>query len=153
MRWARRSTRCSPVRLPQHLAARIDGVLVAPMVRGGVETILGIHMDPVFGPMVMFGLGGTAVELYKDVAFASAPLDPRARAGAGATRCAAPLCCGAGAAARSTTWRRWCRPCADCRSLRVAHAGQLAGVDINPFVVQTSGGVCLDALISTRASA
>jgi succinyl-CoA synthetase beta subunit len=35
----------------------------------------------------------------------------------------------------------------------VAHAAELSGIDINPFVVQTTGGVCLDALISTNASA
>jgi hypothetical protein len=54
--------------------AKLDGVLVAPMVRGGVETIIGVQRDPIFGPMVMFGLGGVSVELFRDVAFASAPL-------------------------------------------------------------------------------
>jgi acyl-CoA synthetase (NDP forming) len=50
--------------------ATIDGILVSPMVRGGVETILGTAIDPIFGPMVMFGLGGISVELFRDVAFA-----------------------------------------------------------------------------------
>lgn len=133
-------------------SARIDGALVAPMVRGGVETILGIHMDPVFGPVVMFGLGGTAVELYRDVAFASAPLTPqRALALVDSVRGSALL----------RGWRGG--PSCDvpalvqalCRlsDFATAHAAQLGGVDINPFVVQTSGGVCLDALISTRAPA
>jgi succinyl-CoA synthetase beta subunit len=133
-------------------AARIDGVLVAPMVSGGVETILGIHMDPVFGPVVMFGLGGTAVELYKDVAFASAPLSPeRARALVQSVRGSALL----------QGWRGG--PQYDVSALvqalchlsdfAMAHATQLAGIDINPFVVQATGGVCLDALISTRAPA
>ena len=57
--------------------ARLQGVLVSPMVQSGVETIIGIQNDPVFGPMVMFGLGGVLVELFRDVAFASAPLSPR----------------------------------------------------------------------------
>jgi acyl-CoA synthetase (NDP forming) len=55
-------------------SARIDGVLLTPMLKGGIETILGLHMDPTFGLMIMFGSGGTAVELFKDVAFASAPV-------------------------------------------------------------------------------
>jgi hypothetical protein len=58
--------------------ARIDGLLVAPMVGGGVECILGIQRDPVFGPMVMFGLGGVFVETLGEVALRSAPLTPEA---------------------------------------------------------------------------
>lgn len=133
-------------------AARIDGVLVAPMVRGGVETILGIHMDPVFGPVVMFGLGGTAVELYKDVAFASAPLSPeRARALVQSVRGSALLQGWRGGPQHDVPAlvQALCR----LSDFAMAHAPQLAGIDINPFVVQATGGVCLDALISTRAPA
>ena len=55
--------------------AAIDGCLVAPMVTGGVETILGVQRDTVFGPIVMFGLGGIFVEGLKDVTFRTAPFD------------------------------------------------------------------------------
>jgi acetate---CoA ligase (ADP-forming) len=53
--------------------ARIEGVLVARQLKGGVECILGIHRDPVFGPIAMFGLGGIFVEVMKDVVFRRAP--------------------------------------------------------------------------------
>ena len=43
--------------------ARIEGVLVAKQLQGGVECILGINRDPVFGPIAMFGLGGIFVEI------------------------------------------------------------------------------------------
>ncbi|HEY1414203.1 MAG TPA: acetate--CoA ligase family protein, partial [Rhodopila sp.] len=56
--------------------ARIEGVLVAKQLKGGVECILGIHRDPVFGPMAMFGLGGIFVEVLKDVVFRRCPFGP-----------------------------------------------------------------------------
>jgi acyl-CoA synthetase (NDP forming) len=55
--------------------ARIEGVMIAPMIGQGVETIAGVVRDPVFGPMVMFGLGGIFVEVLKDVTFRAAPFD------------------------------------------------------------------------------
>lgn len=57
--------------------AEIDGVSVQPMAKPGVEVIIGLTVDPQFGPIVMFGLGGIAVEVLKDVAFRLAPLTPR----------------------------------------------------------------------------
>ncbi|MCU0727033.1 MAG: acetate--CoA ligase family protein, partial [Planctomycetes bacterium] len=52
----------------------VDGFLVQQMVRGGKETILGVSTDAVFGPLVMFGMGGIYVEVLKDVAFRLAPI-------------------------------------------------------------------------------
>jgi acetyltransferase len=54
--------------------ANILGVLVQEMCGGGKEVILGMHRDPHFGPLMMFGMGGTMVEVLKDVAFYLAPL-------------------------------------------------------------------------------
>jgi acetyl coenzyme A synthetase (ADP forming)-like protein len=63
-------------RIPQKRPdANILGVLVQEMVRtSGKEVILGMHRDPHFGPLMMFGMGGIMVEVLKDVAFYLAPL-------------------------------------------------------------------------------
>jgi acyl-CoA synthetase (NDP forming) len=58
-------------------AGEMRGVTVQPLVREGVETIVGMTRDPKYGPLVMFGLGGVHVEVLKDVAFRIAPLTDR----------------------------------------------------------------------------
>ncbi len=132
--------------------ARLEGVLVAPMLRGGVETIAGVVIDPTFGPMLMFGLGGIATELFRDVAFASAPFDSaRAHRLIDETRASRLL----------QGWRG--APPADRAALAdalvklshfaSAHAHELAAIDINPLVVHERGCVCLDAVIAKRSLA
>lgn len=57
--------------------ARIEGVLVQEMVEAGVEALLGVKRDPVFGPILAVGPGGTLVELLQDVALRPAPVSAR----------------------------------------------------------------------------
>ncbi|HEV8212016.1 MAG TPA: acetate--CoA ligase family protein, partial [Vicinamibacterales bacterium] len=52
----------------------VDGVLIQPMLTGGVETMIGVAADRLFGPLIAFGLGGIHVELLGDVRFRIAPL-------------------------------------------------------------------------------
>ncbi len=62
-------------RIPKKLPdANILGVLVEEMCKSGKEVILGMNRDPHFGPLMMFGMGGTMVEVLKDVSFYLAPL-------------------------------------------------------------------------------
>jgi acyl-CoA synthetase (NDP forming) len=65
-------------RVASHGAAdAMSGVTIQAMVRDGVEVIVGMTLDPSFGPLLMFGLGGVQVELLKDVAFRVHPLTDR----------------------------------------------------------------------------
>ena len=61
-----------------HPDARIEGLLVQEMVSGGLEVLVGVKRDPVFGPMIVFGPGGTLVELIADVHMLPAPVSEAA---------------------------------------------------------------------------
>lgn len=55
--------------------AMVDGVLIEAMAAaGGFEVLIGVHRDPVFGPVMTFGLGGVYIELFKDVARCMLPV-------------------------------------------------------------------------------
>lgn len=57
--------------------ARIEGVLISPMVGKGIEVIIGTKIDDQFGPVIMYGLGGVMVEILKDVSFRVLPISRR----------------------------------------------------------------------------
>jgi acetate---CoA ligase (ADP-forming) len=129
-------------------AARITGCLVAPMAPQGVETILGAQWDPVFGPVIMLGLGGIFVEAMKDVTFRLAPFDEaEARRMIGELR-ALPVLRGLRG-----------RPPADLAALAkalaalsrfaAAQGSALQSLDINPFLVlrEGQGTLALDAVL------
>ncbi|MGA2675620.1 MAG: acetate--CoA ligase family protein [Methanobacterium sp.] len=61
-----------PIKEPE---AKIEGVQLQKMLTGGMEVIIGMVQDPTFGPMLMFGLGGIYVEIFKDVKFVIAPIN------------------------------------------------------------------------------
>jgi acetate---CoA ligase (ADP-forming) len=57
--------------------AVMDGVLVQPMIADGIEVMVGVTQDPLFGPLIAFGLGGIHVEILKDVCFRVTPITDR----------------------------------------------------------------------------
>lgn len=124
----------------------IDGLLVAPMARAGVEMILGIQRDPVFGPVVMCGLGGIFAEVLRDVSFRAAPFDL-----AEAERMIAELKGQAvldGVRGRAGGDRgALAQALVDLSRFAAAHRNDLETCDINPFVLFPQGGVALDAVI------
>ena len=133
--------------------AHITGVLLAHQVNGGVETILGVMRDPVFGPMVMFGLGGVFVEVLKDVTFRRAPFGrDEARRMIREVKGYAMLQGVRGAPPSDEA------ALVDALSLLSVYAAAqgdaLASIDINPFIVlpKGEGAWAVDALIESSAS-
>jgi acyl-CoA synthetase (NDP forming) len=61
----------------QYPDAVVHGVSVQKMIRPGTEVIVGTTKDPQFGPVIMFGLGGIFVEVFKDVSFRIVPINQR----------------------------------------------------------------------------
>jgi acetyl coenzyme A synthetase (ADP forming)-like protein len=55
----------------------MEGVIVQPMVKNGIEVMVGVTQDPLFGPLIAFGLGGIHVEILADVCFRVTPLTDR----------------------------------------------------------------------------
>ena len=132
--------------------AHTDGVLVAPMIKGGVECILGVQRDPVFGPVVMFGIGGLLVEAIKDVSFRVAPIDAtEARSMIDEIRARRILDGMRGAPAADVD--ALAHAIAALSRFAAAHADRLESLDLNPFVVlpRGAGALALDAVLITRA--
>lgn len=126
--------------------ARIDGVIVTPMMYGGVETIIGVHNDPVFGPVVMFGLGGIYVELLGDVACRLAPFDDQeAMAMIRSVRGHALLEGARGG--RPCDVAALARMLSQVAGFAAANADRLGSIDLNPVLALPDGAIALDALI------
>lgn len=135
-------------------AARIDGVLVAPMVRGGVECVLGVKRDPALGPIIMVGAGGVHVELLRDVALRVAPVDlGEARAMIGELKTAAQLHGFRGAPPSDV--EALAKAIVRLSRFALAASDSLESIDVNPFVVlpQGKGAAALDAVIVSRRAA
>ncbi len=128
--------------MSSRLGAQMGGAVVQPMAPGGVEAIVGLTVDPVFGPIVMVGLGGVLTDVLGDRAFAVPPLDPGAGAVMVSSLRAAPLLSGFRGA-----------PPVDREALvaivelvaRIAEeVPELVELDLNPVLVSAKGALVVD---------
>ncbi len=129
--------------------ATIDGVLISEMVDEGVETILGIQNDPLFGPVVMFGLGGLFAEAIGDIAFKLAPLDEATAMEMVKKIRGFQVLSGA----RGTTpvdLQALAKAIAKLSNYAYAHKDVLQTIEINPLRVLKKGLLALDAVIISR---
>jgi len=129
--------------------ATIDGVLISEMVDEGVETILGIQNDPLFGPVVMFGLGGLFAEAIEDIAFKLAPLDEATAMEMVKKIRGFKVLSGA----RGTTpvdLQSLSKVIAQLSNYAYAHRDVIQTIEINPLRVLKRGLLALDAVIINR---
>jgi acetyl coenzyme A synthetase (ADP forming)-like protein len=124
------------------LGRQMGGAVVQPMAQAGIEAIVGLTADPVFGPVVMVGLGGVMTDVLGDRAFAVPPLDPGAGEAMVRSLRAAPLLDGFRGA-----------PPVDRQALitiveqvaRIAEeVPELVELDLNPVIVTADGAVIVD---------
>ena len=137
-------------RLQGRFAGRLSGVLVEPMITGGVETIVGVVQEPVFGPVVVFGLGGVATDMLGDHVARLAPLTDADADDLIHSIRAAPLLLGHGG-----------QPAADIGALhdiliRVSRLAddlpQVAELDLNPVIARPDGVIAVDARIRVTSN-
>lgn len=142
------------------IAAKLEGLssppsdaafIVQPMVRDAVEFFMGVSLDPDFGPVLAFGLGGVLVEVFDDVAFRPLPLcDGDVNFMIAETRCRRLLGGVRGQAPRDVQAVRECLTALG--EFAWAERDSVAEIDLNPVMSLPRGQGCLvvDALIVRR---
>ena len=131
-----------------HPGADLDGFLVQEMV-SGVETIVGAHSDPLYGPLLLVGAGGIMVELVRDVAQRLLPVS--------ATD-VGKMIDGLKVNRLLAGYRG--KPPADRKALEAAalalarfyldHRARIADIEINPLIVRTDGALAVDVRVTWR---
>lgn len=136
--------------LAGRFGTRLGGVLIQPMISGGTEVIAGITENPVFGPLVVFGLGGVATEVLADHVAHLAPLSAED---------ADEMIHGVRSAPLLAGYRG--SPPADLAGLRdlllrisrlADDLPEVAELDLNPVIARTDGVTAVDARIRIASS-
>ncbi len=129
---------------------RIDGVIVSELVSGGVETVVGVSQDELFGPVVMAGLGGIFVEVLGDVTFRVPPFGDD-QAAAMLTELAGSKMFEGVRGAKPADRSALIDVIMKVQRLALDLADEIGELDINPLVIRPRGAVALDALIIRSA--
>ncbi len=137
--------RAAMSRLRRRFSRQLAGVTVQPMITGGTEVIIGIVQEPVFGPVVVFGLGGVATEVLGDHAARLAPLTDTDADDLIHSIRATPLLLGhRGQAAADIGALR-------DTLLRISQLAddlpQVAELDLNPVIARSDGAFAVDARV------
>jgi acetyltransferase len=128
--------------------AEIQGVLVGPMAKKGMEIIVGTMEDATFGPMIMVGLGGITTELFKDVIYRPAPVSAAEATAMLAELKAAPLLDGFRGTAK-TDIPALSQLIAQISMLAAQFVNEISEIELNPVLVhpQGQGVTIVDALV------
>ena len=128
--------------------AAIQGVLVSPMAKKGVEIIIGTMQDATFGPMIMVGLGGITTELFRDAIYRPAPVSATEACAMLAELKAAPLLGGFRGAANADV-PALSELISQISVLAARFSEQISEIELNPVLVHPEGqGVTIvDALV------
>ena len=130
-------------------APRVAGVLVQPMIRTGVEVVVGAQKDPTFGPMVVVGLGGIMVELLADSTADLAPVSQEQALAMIHRLRGAPLLTGFRGSAAADIGRL-AQIIVAVSELAADHADTIAEIDVNPVLCSANQVIAVDALIVRR---
>lgn len=130
-------------------APAADGVLICQQAEAGVECVAGVAADELFGPVVMFGVGGVFVEVLKDVTFRVPPFSRSDAAAMLDEIKGAPLLRGVRGAPKADR-KAVVDVLMKVQRLALDLADEIAELDINPLLAGPGGAVALDALVVRR---
>ena len=125
---------------------RIDGVLVQPMVPQGIEIVVGARNDPLFGPLIVVGLGGILVEVLKDTALSPAPVTPFEAEGLLRQLKGVQLLEGF-RGMPAVDIKRLAQVISDVSRFAADHRDSVAELDVNPLICAGDRITAVDALI------
>jgi acyl-CoA synthetase (NDP forming) len=130
-------------------APRINGVLVQPMVQPGIELVIGARNDPLFGPLIVVGLGGILVEVLQDTALAPAPVTPLQAEDLLRQLKGVKLLQGFRGMA-AVDMPRLAQVISDVSRFAADHRDTVAELDVNPLICAGERITAVDALIVLR---